>query len=91
MGTSIVSTDTTPAYHNLVRRDRQFRLAFGQVRDGMLRSRAFQSTPMRFAMMHDMMSGMMWGMGLISVLGVIVLALGAAALIKYLILSNRRH
>jgi len=42
-------------------------------------------------MMHDMMWGMMGGMGLISVLGVIVLALGAAALIKYLILSNRRH
>ena len=42
-------------------------------------------------MMHDMMSGMMGGMGLISVLGVIVLALGAAALIKYLILSNRSH
>jgi hypothetical protein len=46
---------------------------------------------MRFAMMHDMMWGMMGGMGLISVLGVIVLALGAAALIKYLILSNRQE
>jgi hypothetical protein len=40
-------------------------------------------------MMHDMMSGMMGGMGLISVLIVVVLALGAAALIKYLVFSNR--
>lgn len=41
-------------------------------------------------MMHDMMPGMMGGMGLISVLVVVVLALGAAALIKYLFFSNRR-
>lgn len=40
-------------------------------------------------MMHDMMPGMMGGMGLIGVLVVIVLALGAAALIKYLFFSNR--
>jgi len=41
-------------------------------------------------MMNDMMSGMMGGMGLIAVLIVIVLVLGAAALIKYLFFSNRR-
>ena len=41
-------------------------------------------------MMHDMMSGMMGGMGLVAVLIVIVLVLGAAALIKYLFFSNRR-
>ena len=40
-------------------------------------------------MMHDMMSGMMGGMGLIAVMIVVVLALGAAALIKYLFFSNR--
>lgn len=40
-------------------------------------------------MMHDMMSGMMGSMGLIAVLVVIVLALEAAALIKYLFFSNR--
>lgn len=40
-------------------------------------------------MMHDMMPGMMGGMGLNAVLVVIVLALGAAALIKYLFFSNR--
>jgi hypothetical protein len=40
-------------------------------------------------MMHDMMLGMMGGMGLIAVLIVIVLLLGAAALIKYLFFSNR--
>lgn len=40
-------------------------------------------------MMRDMMPGMMGGMGLIAVLVVIVLALGAAALIKYLFFSNR--
>ena len=35
--------------------------------------------------MQDMMSGgMMWGMGLIYLLVVLVLILGAAALIKYL-------
>ncbi|MEQ9180467.1 MAG: hypothetical protein RIF44_17385 [Nitratireductor sp.] len=40
--------------------------------------------------MHDMMNGlggMMWGMGLFGLLVLIVLGLGAAALIKYL-LSN---
>jgi hypothetical protein len=41
-------------------------------------------------MMHDMMSGMMGGMGLVAALIVIVLVLGAAALIKYLFFSNRR-
>ena len=35
-------------------------------------------------MMNDMMPGMMWGMGLVWLLVVIVLILGAAALIKYL-------
>jgi hypothetical protein len=40
-------------------------------------------------MMHDMMSGMMGSMVLISVLVVVVLALGAAALINYLFFSNR--
>jgi len=33
---------------------------------------------------HMMGGGMMWGMGLIGLLLLIVLALGAAALIKYL-------
>ena len=41
-------------------------------------------------MMNDMMSGMMGGMGLVAVLIVIVLVLGAAALVKYLFFSNRR-
>ncbi|WP_256466527.1 MULTISPECIES: hypothetical protein [unclassified Bradyrhizobium] len=40
-------------------------------------------------MMQDTMSGMMGGMGLIAVLVIVVLALGAAALIKYLFFSNR--
>jgi hypothetical protein len=39
-------------------------------------------------MMRDMMSGMMGGMGLITILIVIILLLGAAALIKYLFFSN---
>ena len=34
--------------------------------------------------MHDMMGGMMWGMGLVWLLVIIVLILAAAALIKYL-------
>ena len=33
--------------------------------------------------------GMMWGMGLIGLLVVIVLMLGAAALVKYLFFSKR--
>ncbi|WP_256464838.1 hypothetical protein [Bradyrhizobium sp. 164] len=40
--------------------------------------------------MNDMMSGMMGGMGLVAALVVIVLVLGAAALIKYLFFTNRR-
>ncbi len=36
-------------------------------------------------MMHDMMSGMMGGMGLVWLLVMVVLVLGAAALIKYLL------
>jgi len=40
-------------------------------------------------MMHDMMSGMMGYMGLTAALIVIVLVLGAAALIKYLFFSGR--
>ena len=39
--------------------------------------------------MMDHMGGMMWGMGLIGLLVIIVLALGAAALVKYLFFSNR--
>jgi hypothetical protein len=35
-------------------------------------------------MMDGMTSGMMWGMGLVWLLGIIVLILSAAALIKYL-------
>jgi hypothetical protein len=35
-------------------------------------------------MMDGMTSGMMWGMGLVWLLGIIVLILAAAALIKYL-------
>ena len=41
-------------------------------------------------MMHDIMSGIMGSMRLIAVLVVIVLALGAAALIKYLFFTSRR-
>src|SRR5215472_7284234 len=41
-------------------------------------------------MMDQMMGGgMMWGMGLIGLLVVIVLLLGAAALVKYLFFSKR--
>ena len=41
-------------------------------------------------MMDQMMGGgMMWGMGLIGLLLIIVLVLGAAALIKYLFFSKR--
>ena len=39
-------------------------------------------------MMRDMMSGMMGGMGLLAILIVIVLVLGAAALVKYIFLSD---
>jgi hypothetical protein len=35
-------------------------------------------------MMHDMMGGMGWGMGLIGLLVIILLLLAIAALIKYL-------
>jgi hypothetical protein len=35
-------------------------------------------------MMNDMMPGMMWAMGFIWLLVIIVLILGAAALVKYL-------
>jgi len=34
-------------------------------------------------MMHDMMSGMGWGMGLAALLGLAVLLLAIAALVKY--------
>lgn len=40
-------------------------------------------------MMHDMMGGMMWGMGLIGVLVIIVLVLAILALGKYLFRSGR--
>jgi hypothetical protein len=36
-------------------------------------------------MMNNMMGGGMWGMGLIGILVVLVLVLGVAALIKYVI------
>ncbi len=35
-------------------------------------------------MMRDMMSGMLWGMGLFSLLVILVLVLAIAALVKYL-------
>jgi tellurite resistance protein TehA-like permease len=35
-------------------------------------------------MMNDMMPGMMWGMGIFSLLIIVVLILSAAALIEYL-------
>jgi hypothetical protein len=38
---------------------------------------------------HTMGGGMMWGMGLIGLLLLIVLVLGAAALIKYLFFDRR--
>jgi uncharacterized membrane protein len=40
-------------------------------------------------MMHDMMGGMMWGMGLIGLLLVVVLVLAILALSKYLFRSGR--
>jgi hypothetical protein len=39
-------------------------------------------------MMGHMGGGMMWGMGLLSLLGIAVLVLGLAALIKYLFFSD---
>lgn len=36
-------------------------------------------------MMSDGMGGMMWGMGLVGLLVLIILVLGIAALIKYLL------
>ena len=41
-------------------------------------------TPEEASMMHDMMGGMMWGMGLIWILVIIVLVLAIFALVKYL-------
>lgn len=40
-------------------------------------------------MMHDMMGGMMWGMGLIGLLLVVVLVLAILALSKYMLRSGR--
>ena len=40
-------------------------------------------------MMHDMIGGMMWGMGLIGVLLAITLVLAIFALAKYLFRSGR--
>ena len=40
-------------------------------------------------MMHDGTGGMMWGMGLFGLLGVAVLALAIAALIKYLLAGRK--
>lgn len=34
-------------------------------------------------MMHDMMSGMGWGIGLAGLLGIVVLVLAIASLVKY--------
>jgi len=39
--------------------------------------------------MMDHMMGMMWGMGLFGLLALLVLVLGAAALIKYLFFGHR--
>jgi hypothetical protein len=44
---------------------------------------------MRYDMMHDMMPGMMWGMGLFGLLSAVVLVLAAAALIKYLFFAGK--
>jgi hypothetical protein len=41
-------------------------------------------------MMNDMIPGMMWAMGFIWLLVIIVLMLGAAALVKYLV-SGRKE
>ena len=44
--------------------------------------------------MNGMMEGggaMMWGMGLLWLLAIIVLLLGAAALVKYLLSDRQRH
>ena len=48
-------------------------------------------TNMQGMMDGTMSGGMMWGMGIICLLIVVVLVLGAAALIKYLISSNERN
>jgi hypothetical protein len=40
---------------------------------------------------HLMGGGMMWGMGLLDLLGIIVLILAAAALVKYLFFNNSRY
>ena len=39
-------------------------------------------------MMSDGMNGMMWGMGIVGVLILVVLVLGIAALVKYLVSRN---
>jgi hypothetical protein len=43
-----------------------------------------ETSQVRYAMMNNMMPGMMWGMGLVWLSVVIVLILAAAALVKYL-------
>jgi hypothetical protein len=40
--------------------------------------------------MTDYMGGMMWGMGILGILGAILLILGIAALVKYLFASKRQ-
>ncbi|MGJ3260605.1 MAG: hypothetical protein ACFE0S_13480 [Rhodospirillales bacterium] len=40
--------------------------------------------------MFECMGGMMWGMGILGVLGAILLILGIAALVKYLIVEKRQ-
>lgn len=39
--------------------------------------------------MTDCMGGMMWGMGILGILGAILLILGIAALVKYLFAGKR--
>jgi hypothetical protein len=52
---------------------------------------ALQPDERRLTTMNGMMSGgMMWGMGLVSILVIIVLVLAAAALTKYLFFSNKK-
>jgi len=40
-------------------------------------------------MMHDGMDEMMWGMSLIGLIGVVVLMLAVAALVKYLMAGRK--
>jgi len=55
--------------------------------------RSHQQKEVELNMMNGMMDGgpMMWGMGLVSILVLIVLLLAAAALIKYLFFSGQKQ